>query len=199
MKKNGKKWRKLQKAKEERRANLDISVVPRETQEGVCTHCSGIPFSHYRKIERWIPNFALTESMFRYPDNSIGLSMEHLFDGSSLSSMISMSSTYEGHCKKCEIRFCLDEIEKLDVLIQYLKRPDWNGEEADRLAVGIEPVRYRKDGKRIVHIEKLSDYYRKYYEKNPPDASIEGTYEKYRNTDGELDWREVIRHSIGGN
>lgn len=46
-------------------------------------------------------------------------------------------------------------------MTEYLKRPDWNGEEADKLAVGIEPIRYIKDGKKITHIEKLSNYYRK--------------------------------------
>ena len=51
MKKNGKKWRQLQKEKEECRASLEISAVPKELQEFVCTHYGGIPFKHYRKLK----------------------------------------------------------------------------------------------------------------------------------------------------
>lgn len=196
MKKNGKKWRQLQKEKEARRANLDIPVTPKEPQECVCTHCYGIPFHHYPKIEKWSPIPIPSETPIFYPKFDFLLRKENWFDGSFLSSMIIKSSTYEGHCDECKTKFCLDEIEKLDTLIEYLKRPDWNGKEADRLSVGIEPVRYLKDGKKITHIEKLSNYYREYYEKNPPDATIEGTREEYRKPDGELDWVEILKDSI---
>ena len=50
MKKYGKKWRKLYKEKEARKGALWIKPEEREPQEYVCTHCHGIPFSHYHKI-----------------------------------------------------------------------------------------------------------------------------------------------------
>ena len=52
MKKNGKKWRQLQKEKEERRANLEISAVPREPQKIICTHFEGIPFRFRNEARR---------------------------------------------------------------------------------------------------------------------------------------------------
>lgn len=196
MKKNGKKWRRLQKEKEARRANLDIPVIPKEPQEFICTHCYGIPFNHYPKIEKCSPSPILLETFVCCPELDFLLRKENWLDGSVLSSKIRKSSTYEGHCGECKTKFRLDEIKKLDTLIEYLKRPDWNGEEAERLAVGIEPVRYIKDGKKITHIEKLSDYYRKYYEDCPPDATIEGTHEEYRKADGQLDWVGILKRSV---
>lgn len=196
MKKNGKKWRQLQKEKEVRRAKLNVHSTPKEPQEFTCTHCYGIPFHHYPKIEKWSPSPILLETFACQLDLDFMLRKENWLDGSVLSSMIRKSSTYEGHCSNCKTKFRLDDIKRLDALIEYLKCSDWNGEEADKLAVGIEPVRCVKDGKKITHIEKLSSYYSEYYKECPPDATIEGTYEEYRKADGKLDWVEIFKQCI---
>lgn len=196
MKKNGKKWRQLQKEKEARRAKLNISSIPKEPQEFVCTHCYGIPFHHYPKIEKWSLYPIYLETFVCCPKFDLLSKNKYWYDGSSLSNIIKKSSTYQGHCSECKTKFSLAEIEKLEALMQYLKRPDWNGEEADKLAVGIEPVRYIKDGKKITHTEKLGSYYSEYYKECPPDATIEGTYEEYRKAEGELDLMEIFKHYI---
>ena len=50
MKKYSKKWRKHHKEKEARKVARGIKPAVREPEEYVCTHCHGIPFSHYPKI-----------------------------------------------------------------------------------------------------------------------------------------------------
>lgn len=168
MKKNGKKWRKIQREKEERRASLTNPVVAKEPQEFVCTHCDGIPFLRYPKLPPDI--YIATPCEICRPHF-----IDDWYDGSLLCSLIRKSSTYQCHCKKCKTEFHIEDMERMEKLVQYLKQPDWEGQKADLLAIGIEPVRCIKDGKKIIPIEKKYEYYRKYYKENPPDNSVKGT------------------------
>ena len=160
MKKNSKKWRKIQKEKELRRTTKMVPS-PKVPKESVCTHYLGFPCIIPSTTDpKRIPCII---TPIYYP--SFSNSVKRLFDGSNLCHQIRKSSTDQCHCKICKTEFSIDCIEKMDTLIQYLKRPDWNGEEADKLAIGIEPVRYIKDGKKIMDIEKLGTYYSKFHKK----------------------------------
>lgn len=175
MKKYSKKWRKHHKENEARKIALGIEPVAREPQEYVCTHCHGIPFSHYRKIN--LDDISI-DMIYDYRPIIYRPYSHSWYDGSELCSLVRKSSTYEGHCIICKTKFRLEEIEKMENLVKYLKRDDWNGDEADKLSAGIEPVRYLKDGKKITYIENIRDYYKIYHEQNPPDSSKEMFYRR---------------------
>lgn len=160
MKKNGKKWRQLQKEKEARRANLPPCEVPK--QEHVCPHFKGKPFE-YRLIEEVGTTLKSDGTLeFEY-------STSPSLDGSNLESLLRITRKAKCYCKKCKTIFQPDAISKMNDLIQYLKEPSWTAERATVLAENIEPVRYCKGkDRKFITLSREKEYYSKYHELFPP-------------------------------